>query len=227
MFKQAVIYTRFSPGQRGEENLSCEFQEQKCKEYCNYHGLDVLAVYHEKSFTGKHSCKRPSLDKAICRVCSTWEGVLVVYNLARLARSTKEAITITEGLDKYHIDLVIVNQKINTSSRDRNFFGIMSAISDIEIESKGENIRYVLQNMQKNNRRISRYAPYGKMIDNAHSSRLVQNREEIMTIETIMKLYNQGYNYQEICDELTKLRRKPRGKMWYPVTIRRIIANFT
>ena len=147
--------------------------------------------------------------------------------MSRLARSTKEAIAITERLEKYHINLVIVNQKINTSlPKDCNFYRFMATVSDIENETKGENIRYVLQNMQKHNRKISRFAPYGKMIDNTDSTRLVSNREEIGTLETIMKLHKQGYNYQEICDELTILRRKPRGKKWYSGTIRRIVSQF-
>ena len=207
--------------------MSCEFQEQKCQEYCEHYGLDVLAVYHEKRFSGKQSCKRPNLEKALYRVCSEWEGVMVVYNLACLARSTKEAITLTEMLEKNHAVLVIVKQEIDTSSRDRNFFRIMEAISDLESRTKGENIRFVLLDMQKNGHRVGRFPPYGSMIDTTDDTRLAPNMEEIVTIEKIMILHNQGYKLQEICEELTKMRRKPRGEAWYPGTIRRIIAKYT
>jgi len=225
--KQAIIYTRFSPKPSAGDGMSCEFQEQKCQEYCEYHGLDVLAVYHDKRFSGKQSCKRPSLEKALYRVCSEWEGVLVVYNLACLARSTKEAITLTERLEKNHAFLVIVKQKIDTSSMDRNFSRIMAAISDLESRTKGENIRFVLLNMQKHNHRVSRFPPYGSMIDTTDDTRWARNREEIVTIEKIMNLHKGGYKLQEICAELTRMRRKPRGEAWYPGTIRRIIAKYT
>ncbi len=207
--------------------MSCEFQEQKCQEYCGYHGLDVLAVYHDKRFSGKQSCKRPDLEKALYRVCSEWKGVLVVYNLARLARSTKEAITLTERLEKNHTALVIVKQKIDTSSRDRKFFRIMAAIGDLECVTKGENIRYVLLDMQKHGHKVSRFPPYGSMIDTTDDTRWAPNREEIVTIEKIMNLHKEGYKLQEICAELTRMRRKPRGKVWYAKTVRRIIANHT
>ena len=225
--RQAVIYTRFSPRPSAGNCMSCEFQEQKCQEYCESHGLDVLAVYHDKRFSGKQSCRRPGLEKALYRVCNLWEGVMVVYNLACLARSTKEAITLTERLEKNHTALVIVKQKIDTSSRDRNFSLIMAAISDLECETKGENIRFVLQDMQKHNHRISRFPPYGSMIDTTDDTRWAQNMEEIVTIDKIMNLHNEGYNLQEICAELTRMCRKPRGKVWYAKTIRRIIAKHT
>jgi DNA invertase Pin-like site-specific DNA recombinase len=227
MLKQAIIYTRFSPRPSAGDCMSCEFQEQKCQEYCESHGLDVLAVYHDKRFSGKQSCKRPGLEKALYRVCNLWEGVLVVYNLARLARSTKEAITLTKTLERNHAFLVIVKQKIDTSSMDRNFPRIMAAISDIECETKGENIRFVLLDMQKHNHKVSRFPPYGSMIDTADDTRLAPNMEEIVTIEKIMNLHNEGYTLQEICEELTRMCRKPRGKAWYAGTIRRIIAKYT
>jgi len=225
--KQAVIYTRFSPRPSAGDGMSCEFQEQKCQEYCEHYGLDVLYVYHDKHFSGKQSCKRPGLEKALYRVCSEWEGVLVVYNLACLARSTKEAITLTERLEKNHAALVIVKQEINTSLMDRNFFRIMAAISDLESRTKGENIRFVLLDMQKHNHKVSRFPPYGSMIDTTDETRWAPNREEIVTIEKIMNLHNEGYNLQEICEELTRMRRKPRGEAWYAGTIRRIIAKHT
>ena len=207
--------------------MSCEFQEQKCREYCEYRGLDVLAVYHDNRFSGKRSCKRPDMEKALYRVCTVWEGVMVVYNLACLARSTKEAITLTEKLEKNHANLVIVDKQIDTSWMDRNFFRIMEAISDLESRTKGENIRHVLLDMQKNGHKVSRFPPYGSMIDTTDDTRWAPNREEIVTIEKIMILHNEGYKLQEICAELTKMRRKPRGEAWYPGTIRRIIAKYT
>ena len=207
--------------------MSCEFQEQKCQEYCESHGLDVLAVYHDKRFSGKQSCRRPAMEKALYRVCSEREGVMVVYNLARLARSTKEAITLTKRLEKNHADLVIVDKEINTSVTDRKFFQIMAAISDLECETKGENIRHILLDMQKHGHKVGRFPPYGSMIDTTDDTQWARNREEIVTIEKIMNLHNEGYKLQEICAELTRMCRKPRGKAWYPGTIRRIIAKYT
>jgi DNA invertase Pin-like site-specific DNA recombinase len=225
--KQAIVYTRFSPSTTAGDSMSCEVQEQKCLEYCEYYGLDVLASYHDRRFTGKRSCKRPGFERALCRVCNLWGGVLVVYDLARLARSTKEAVTLTKRLEKNHVDLVIVKQKIDTSMVYGNFYCFMEAIKDIECGTKGEYIRFVLQDMQKRGHRVSRFPPYGSMIDPTDDARLVPNREEIVTIEKIMNLHKEGYTLEEICAELTRMCRKPRGKAWHAGTIRRIIAKYT
>jgi hypothetical protein len=130
-------------------------------------------------------------------------------------------------LEKNHVDLVIVKQKIDTSMVYGNFYCFMEAIKDIECGTKGEYIRFVLQDMQKRGHRVSRFPPYGSMIDPTDDARLVPNREEIVTIEKIMNLHKEGYTLEEICAELTRMCRKPRGKAWHAGTIRRIIAKYT
>ena len=80
--------------------MSCEFQEEKAREYCDYREWDVLKVYHDKAASGKKADRksRPGLNSAIARVCKI-QGVLVVYNLARLSRSLKDLARISHHVN--------------------------------------------------------------------------------------------------------------------------------
>ena len=49
-------------------------------------------------------------------------GVLVVYSLSRLARSTRDAIEITERLEQSGADLVSITERIDTTTGIGRFF---------------------------------------------------------------------------------------------------------
>ncbi|MHC4542247.1 MAG: recombinase family protein [Planctomycetota bacterium] len=225
--KQAIIYTRFSPRPSAGDCMSCEFQEQKAREYCAYWDFDVLDVYRDKVASGKRADNRPGLESALVDVCRL-RGVLVVYNLARLSRSLKDLCDIHALLQKKQADIASTTEHIDTTTpRGRAWFHMMSVLAQWQRATTGEYTRAVLLNMQKNGLKVSSQPPYGYGVDPYDEKRLAPNMEEIQNIELIINLRNQGMSIREICDELTKRGRKPRGKVWYPKTVSRILDRHT
>jgi site-specific DNA recombinase len=207
--------------------MSCEFQEEKAREYCDYWDFDVLDVYRDKAASGKRADNRPGLEKALVHVCKV-RGALVVYNLARLSRSLKDLVEISHLLDKKHADIVLVTEHVDTKMpMGRFYFHMMAILGQWQRETTSEYTRAVLLNMQKNGLRVSSVAPYGQEFHPDDRKRLIPNIEEGHTIKLIVNLHNQGMSVREICDELTRRGRKPRGKAWYPMTITRILDRHT
>jgi DNA invertase Pin-like site-specific DNA recombinase len=224
--KQAVIYTRFSPRPKAHDCISCEFQEQKAREYCEYHGIDILAVYQDKSLSGKRADNRPGLQEALVHVCKE-RGVLVVYALSRLARSTKDAIIISETLEKQGADLVIVTQQIDTSTPlGRAFFKMIAVIAELERETTAERTRRILKYMQNNGFRVAGEAPYGYKFDPNDAKRILPNQDEINIINLCTRLYEQGKSLTMIMNYLEENGYKPRGKRWYVMSIKRIVEKY-
>jgi len=221
--KQAIIYTRFSPRPNASECLSCEFQEQKCRDYCDLHGMDILAVYQDKSLSGKRADNRPGLQQALVHVCRE-KGVLVVYSLARLARSTKNAIELSETLAKQQADLAIVTQSVDTSTAmGRAFFKIMAVIAELERETTGERTKAKLLQMQKEGFKVTKDPRYGWKVDPNDPHRIVKDAREQGIVELILRYHKQGLNYAQIGRELVRIGLHPRGDAWYAMTIKRII----
>jgi DNA invertase Pin-like site-specific DNA recombinase len=75
----------------------------------------LARTYADEGLSGKRADNRPGLQGAIAHACET-HGVLVVYSLSRLARSTRDAIDIAERLAKCKADLVSITEKIDTTT---------------------------------------------------------------------------------------------------------------
>ena len=238
--KQAIIYTRFSPRPNASECMSCEFQEAKCREYCNLHGMDVLAVYQDRSLSGKRADNRPGLQQALVNVCKE-KGVLVVYRLSRLARSTKDAIMLSETLAKQQADLAIVTQAIDTSTAmGRAFFKIMAVIDELTRETSGEWTAAKMAQMAKDGFRTGSRPRYGWMNDPHNPTKLVKkngkevkvagrtikNPHEQSVIELVLRLYKQNWSNREIIEELDRRGLKARVSNWQPTKIQRIIDRY-
>lgn len=222
--KQAVIYTRFSPRPSAKDCTSCEFQEQKCRDYCALHGMDVLAVYQDRCISGKRADNRPGLQAALVHVCKE-KGVLVVYAFARLARSTMDAIKIAGILEKQKADLASVSECIDTSSAmGRAVYRIMAVFAELERETTGERTREKLRAMQDEGKRVTSGPRYGLMVDPNDPRRVIKNKHEQSIVDLIMRYHAQGINFAQIGRELDKLGFHARGAGgWYSQTIKRII----
>ena len=87
-----------------------------------------------KVFVDKASGKlarRPELDKAL--LVAREGDQLVVTKLDRLGRSLEHLITLSRGLQERGVDLVVLDQGIDTSTAvGRMFFQILGAIAEFE-----------------------------------------------------------------------------------------------
>ena len=111
----ASIYLRVSTAGQVAEGVSLEAQEARARKWAEANGYIVAGVHCDAGISGKRAGNRPGLQSALTEVCRN-KGALVVYSLSRLARSTKDAITIAERLEKAGADLVSLSEKIDTTS---------------------------------------------------------------------------------------------------------------
>lgn len=242
--KQAVIYTRFSPRPNAGESMSCEFQERKCRDYCEYRDLDVLSVYRDRGLSGKRADNRPGLQKALVQVCQV-RGVLVVYDLFRLARSTKDAIIIAEMLKKKHVDLALITQQIDTSTpMGMAFYQVAAVFGELERKTTAERTRVALKHRQDKGFRVSRRTPYGYMLDPDNPKKIIKDRktgnivtipcriipnpDEQVIVNVIVSLHKQGRRIVEILHYLQDNDIMPRKgtKLWQHSTIGKIIKRY-
>jgi site-specific DNA recombinase len=82
--KRAIIYCRVSsPGQK--DNGSLEEQEVRCRRWCEEHGYQIVAVYHE-IYSGE-DVDRPKLELARDRVRNGEVDVIVADKVDRFSRA--------------------------------------------------------------------------------------------------------------------------------------------
>src|SRR4051794_2919472 len=112
---QVIGYVRVSTEDQATEGVSLDAQRARIESWCALHGATLRDVHVDAGLSGKRADNRPALRAALDSVCAA-KGVLVVYSLSRLARSTKDTLTIAERLERAGADLVSLSEKIDTTS---------------------------------------------------------------------------------------------------------------
>ena len=220
----AVGYTRVSTASQSQEGVSLDAQAQSIAAWCQAHGCRLDAVYIETG-SGARADNRPQLQSALRHACQG-KAVLVVYSLSRLARSTKDALLISEQLDKAGADLVSLSERIDsTSPMGRMVFRLLSAINEFEKDQLSERTRSVMAHLRQQNRRISAKIPLGYDLAPDGVS-LVPNPVEQALIARITAWRKRGWSLGRIARRLEALGVPTKNKArWYPATVRRILAR--
>ena len=220
----AVGYTRVSTASQSQEGVSLDAQAQSIAAWCQAHGYRLESVYVETGSAARAD-NRPQLQSALRHACQG-KAALVVYSLSRLARSTKDALLISEQLDNAGADLVSLSERIDsTSPMGRMVFRLLSAINEFEKDQLSERTRSVMAHLRQQNRRISAKIPLGYDLAPDGVS-LVPNACEQALIARIAAWRSRGWSLGRIARRLEALGVPTKNKArWYPITISRILAR--
>src|ERR1041385_7888119 len=157
----AIGYVRVSTLGQVEDGVSLDAQKQKIADYASLNELLPGAVHVDEGISAKRADNRPGLQAALAEVCRS-KGVLVVYSLSRLARSTRDAIDIAERIERCGADLASITEKIDTtSSMGRFFFRLMASLGELERDQVSERTAMAMAHKRRENKRISRHLPFG------------------------------------------------------------------
>ena len=112
---QAVGYLRVSTESQATDGVSLDAQEAKIRPWCEGAGYQLTGLHVDAGLSGSRADNRPSLQTALNNACAQ-KAALVVDSLSRLARSTKDAIGISERLSKAGADLVSLSERLDTTT---------------------------------------------------------------------------------------------------------------
>ena len=155
---------------------SLDIQEFKLKDYgC------------EKVFLDKHTgttADRPSLKE--CRNYVRQGDILVITKLDRLARSTYHLTQIAEELKQKKVDLIVLDQNIDTStSTGKLLFNMLASIAEFETEIRKER---QMEGIEKAKERGVQFGRKAKL-DNRKIEMLWKDRQGGIKIKDLMSRY--------------------------------------
>lgn len=227
----AVAYSRISPRPGVEESKSIEKQIAKCRAFCEFKDYDLIAVFEEngdklQGVSGASMANRPKLKEALDLVCKH-KGVLVVFSLSRLARNTKDAITITERLDKAGANLVSLSEMLDTSTAmGRAFFRISAVFAELERDLTSERTSVAMKFKQASGKKMSKMCPYGLKDDPDKLGYMIECEAEQSILKGMSLLKGQGMGYSEISRQLASEGFMQRnGKPFHHNTISRLLRR--
>ena len=220
--KQAIGYVRVSTEQQASEGVSLEAQRAKIEHWCKANDYELVNVYVDAGISGKSMDKRPGLLDALK---SLKKGMaLVSYSLSRLARSTKDALSIGEAVAKKKADMVSLTEQIDTTTAaGKMMFQMLSVLAEFERNLVAERTTNALQHKKRTGQKYTNQTPYGF---EAIEGRLVQVQQEAEIVAEIQASRIGGNTLQFIADDLNGRGIPTKtGKTWAPATIHLLLKR--
>lgn len=219
--KKAVGYIRVSTEQQANEGVSLEAQQEKIAAWCMANDYELVAIEVDRGLSGKAMGKRAGLQKALS--LTKKDMALVVYSLSRLARSTKDTLTISETLDKSGADLVSISERIDTSgAAGKMMFRMLAVLAEFERDVVSERTTMALAHKKAIGEKYAP-VPFGfREIE----GRLEKVEAEAKVVAEIIERRTNGETLQAIADRLNNRGVKGKnGGKWYPYTIKYLIER--
>lgn len=221
--KTAVGYVRVSTERQASEGVSLDAQRERIEGWAIANGLTLASVHVDAGLSGGRADNRPGLQAALADACKR-RGVLVVYSLSRVARSTRDALAIAERLDKAGADLVSLSEAIDTTSAaGKMVFRMLAVLAEFERDLVSERTTSALAFKRRQGLRISGKIPYGYRLDGKD---LVEVPHEQEAIRLILEWRARGISLRAIAAELEARQvTRQNGSTSWPSNVVLMIAR--
>lgn len=221
---KAIGYLRVSTEDQAREGVSLDAQRSKIEAWATLAGFELEAVHTDAGLSGCKASNRPGLQAALTDACKH-KAALVVYSLSRLARSTKDAISISERLNKAGADLVSISEKIDTTSAaGKMVFRLLAVMAEFERDVISERTRTALQHMRAQGKLVGQ-VPFGFDL-NSDGETLTPNDKEQGAIRHMHSLRAEGKSLRRIAADLEACGIKTKsGKPWAAEVVRGILQR--
>lgn len=148
---RAALYVRVSTqDQRPEPQLD------PLQTYADSRGLEVVETYEDRGISGVQA-RRPALDRLLADARRRRFDCVVVVKLDRLARSVRHLTELAAEFEALGIDLVVLDQAIDTSTPAGRFlFHSLAAVAELERDLIRERVLAGMKAAKRRGARIGR-----------------------------------------------------------------------
>lgn len=211
MPKIAYCYARVSTQMQVDDGVSLDAQEKQLRYAAESQGYEV-EMLREEGKSGKNISGRPVLKKALDNLDAGKAEALFVTRLDRLARSTRDFLSIVDRSHKYEWRLALLDLGLDTATYQGRFVvTIMSAMAEMERGMISLRQRDVHEDRRSNGKVWGVDLGPLPSINKAVMDRIIEQK----------KL---GLSYKLVADGLNKdlIPTTLGGKKWYPSTVRHV-----
>ena len=209
----ALLYIRVSTVQQATDGVSLGAQERELISAASLAGYTEVEMVREEGRSGKSIKGRPELRSALDRLNKGQAVALFVTRVDRLARSTKDFLTIIDQANQHSWRLVLLDLNLDTSTYQGRFVvTIMGALAEME--------RAIIGERQKDVHRDRR--AQGKVwgVDLGPKSKI-----PLDVTERIRDMREKGMSYHAIAAQLNAdgVPTALNGQQWHGSTIRKML----
>lgn len=204
--KHAVGYIRVSTSSQAIDGYSLEAQKNKIQGYCKTNGLVLDEVYSDKGISGGSIDKRSGIQNLIYDAKQKKFDTVVVWKNSRIARNTRDLLSMVDIFQKNGISFASVSEKIDLDSAQGRFmFTIMGTVSELERNNIAENVYLgMYKRAQDGYATVGRVLGYKPGVDNNGKKQLQIDNDEALIIKIIFDKFISGMGFRSIANYLNK-----------------------
>ena len=209
--KIAYCYARVSTQMQVDDGVSLDAQEKQLKYAAESQGYEV-EMLREEGRSGKNITGRPVLTAALESLDKGEAEALFVTRLDRLARSTRDFLSIVDRSHKYGWRLALLDLGLDTATYQGRFVvTIMSAMAEMERGMISLRQKDVHQDRRDNKKVWGVDLGPLPLVEKSVSERILSER-------------TLGLSYKAIAEKLNSegVKTVLGGVKWYPSTVRHI-----
>ena len=208
---KALLYARVSTSMQVNDGVSLDVQERQLQHAAELAGYTDIELVREEGRSGKSISGRPALTEALKRLDSGEAKAIFVTRIDRLARSTKDFLSIIDRANTKGWRLIMLDLNLDTATYQGRFVvTIMSALAEME--------RGIIASRQKEVHKDRRDRGVVWGVDMGPKNKAPQGLKDL-----IVSLRDSGKSYQHIADYLNSSGEPTQnGRQWYPTTVRNL-----
>lgn len=197
---KAAIYIRVSTEEQAKEGFSLEAQRDRCVQYIESQGYQLVKVYMEDGYSAKNM-NRPHLQELIEDSKKKLFNLVVVYKLDRLTRSVLDSQVILNHFEKNGVKFKSTMEEFETiTAGGRMFLNLMTVIAQWEREQIAERVILGMSKRAEMGLRNNYRLPYGYKLDD--QGQMVIDEETAPIVRLMFDRYAKGIGSRKIKDEL-------------------------
>jgi len=205
--EKALVYCRVSTEEQAKEGYSLDAQEKTCSSFLKNNGYRIESVYRDEGKSAT-TLNRPALQDLLAK-CQQDKDIdaVVVQETDRLARNTKDHLTIRAILKKAEVKLISVAQPMLDDSPEGNMIDtILASVNQFQSDINSRKTRKGLQE-KFNKGWWPGWAPLGYINKKSGNDQkiVVKDPEKWHLIKRAFKMYLTGnYSVVEVVEKLHK-----------------------
>jgi DNA invertase Pin-like site-specific DNA recombinase len=209
---KALLYARVSTQLQVNDGVSLDVQERQLQSAAEIAGFVDIELVREEGRSGKSISGRPALTDALKRLDKGEAQAIFVTRIDRLARSTKDFLSIIDRANANGWRLVMLDLNLDTATYQGRFVvTIMSALAEME--------RGIISERQKDvhKDRRSRGLVWG--VDMGPKNKTPEDIRQRIVDERAS-----GASLRKIADGLNRdAIPSQNGRQWYPTTVKNLL----
>jgi DNA invertase Pin-like site-specific DNA recombinase len=155
LWMRVAVYARVSTSDQHSD-----IQLDALERYAQARRFEVMDRYLDEGVSGATD-RRPALDRLVSDAHRRRFDAVLCTKLDRLARSVRHLTTLAEELEALGVDLIVLDQAIDTStSAGRLLFGVLACIAQFERDLIRERTRAGIAAARRRGKRLGRPRVY-------------------------------------------------------------------